>query len=99
MNIAPIIPITRTRKSSPGPRLSVEPLLSRLGTHPISPRLSLLLRTAKSRGYFTLAIADEIACDVLDLHPHTIWGEEYEDKVWFDMGDDPDAGSMALVAA
>jgi hypothetical protein len=33
------------------------------------------------------------------MHPYSIWGEEYEAKVWFDMHDLPDEPvAMALVA-
>lgn len=90
------------------PRLSIVPLLDALlvndldlGSNPTG-RLDIAVRKGKMSGYLTLAMADEIACKVLKVHPIDVWGQEYEDSVWFDMDehdgtdDDPTTGGAAL---
>ena len=83
-----------------GPRLSVEPLIAALARFNIDVefiegRLNEAIRLAKHRGFFTLPVADEIACDVLKMHPLDIWGSEYEDSVWFDADEDIDVSEAA----
>ena len=83
---------TTTRKSTAGPRLSIEPLLGTLAANHIElefldARLNNSLRQAKYRGYMTLAMADDIACHILKMHPVEVWGAEYEEACWAD-GDD-----------
>lgn len=64
----------------------------------IAEPLNGVLRKAKFDGFFTLNKADDIACHVLKMHPFEVWGQEYEDKVWFDMHDADDAEEMAVAA-
>jgi hypothetical protein len=76
-----------------GPRLSLEPLLGMLAANGIEPeflpkKTDNAIRNAKFRGYFTLSVADEIACHVLKMHPLEVWGEEYEREVWFDSNEE-----------
>lgn len=75
------------------PRLSIEPLLTTLALNSIEPsdlpvRMYAELRRAKMNGCLPLNWADEIACTVLSMHPFFIWGDEYEERVWFDMHDE-----------
>lgn len=75
-----------------GIRLSVEPLERVLADNNIDvefieDRLNAAIRKARFNGFYTLAIADEIACDILLMHPLEIWGNEYTDAAWAD-GDD-----------
>lgn len=86
--------------SKPGIRLSAEPLMGALAANGIDPeyvegRLNAAIRKGKFNGFFTLAMADEIACNILKMHPVQVWGEEYENKVWFDS---EDAEEMAMAA-
>lgn len=88
------------RKSSAGPRLSVEPLVGMLAANNIDVefiegRLNQSIRNAKFRGYFTLDTADEIACHILKMHPAEVWGEEYERIVWHDADEDIDVSVEA----
>ena len=83
-----------------GIRLSFAPLESALIAHEIDcgslpPRVGTAIRKGRMNGYVTLAIADEIACDVLGMHPFFVWGNEYEDAAWWDM--DPDPTPVAVV--
>jgi lambda repressor-like predicted transcriptional regulator len=86
------------RKSNAGTRLSVAPLLGALAANNIEleyldARLNNNVRQAKFRGYFTLATADEIACDILKMHPIEIWGDEYAEAAWFDGNEDIDTSA------
>jgi len=74
-------------------RLSLVPLLQALSVQDIDPEsLSIrhyaAIRKARMTGSFSLAMADEIACDVLQQHPFFIWGEEYARKMWHDIDGD-----------
>lgn len=73
-----------------GPRLTLEPMLGMLAANGIETeylpkKMDNAIRNAKFRGFFTLSVADDIACNVLKMHPVEVWGKEYEDVVWFDM--------------
>lgn len=86
----------------PMPRLSVPPLDGLLNAHEvdlaaIDGRLEQAMWNARKRGYIPLSFADEIACKALRLHPHEVWGQEYEDAVWFDMYDDDEPVTTAKV--
>lgn len=63
----------------------------------IEGRLNGAIAKGKFNGFLTLAMADEIACKVLRLHPLVIWGEEYEEKVWFD-SDEAEVAEEAIAA-
>lgn len=70
-------------------RLSVEPLENALAqfdipTEAMTPQQQAAMRKARFNGFITLWQADEIACNVLRLHPFVVWGEEYEALVWHD---------------
>lgn len=88
------------------PRLSIEPLIVALALNDVTfgdttPH-GIALKKGKMNGYVTLTMADEFACKVLKVHPFDVWGQEYEDSVWFDMGShddndtDPNGGGAAL---
>ena len=84
----------------PGVRLSAGPLIRALDAagmewQHLSPRHQRALEKAHFNGYFTLELADEIACDILQQHPLFIWGEEYETAAWYDM--EPDPTPLAVV--
>lgn len=79
------------RGPKPGPRLSVEPMDAALreaniDVEFIEGRLNNNIRWARSQGYVSLNIADEVACHILKTHPILIWGEEYVEKVHHDLG-------------
>lgn len=84
-----------------GTRLSAGPVLGYLDVYRINSdylpnRLAEAIKTARYEGFVTLAMGDELACKVLRMHPFEVWGQEYEDKVWFDM-DEPDIASVAAL--
>lgn len=86
-----------------GIRLSFEPLESALAHQNIEAefldlRFQRAIWKARFNGYFTLAMADEIACDVLAMHPLEVWGQEYEDKAWFDMHDTDEPTTAKVIA-
>lgn len=85
------------RGPKPGPRLSVAPMDAALAKYNIDVefiegKLNNAIRLARSRGYVTLAVADDVACKVLKCHPIVVWGEEYVEAVHPDLGafDDTD---------
>ena len=91
-------------RSDRGIRLTVEPILTAMTLNNIEPsdlgtRLDAALRKAKFNGFLTLAVADEIACDYLKMHPFEVWGAEYEAAAWFDMDDIEDTSAIALKVA
>ena len=84
-----------------GPRLSLAPLLGALTAKDIEvealdAKSIAAVKNAKTRGYMTLDAADDIACHVLKVHPFDVWGQEYEDVVWYDMADAEQSNVIAL---
>lgn len=66
--------------------LSAQPMLDALANHPgpVSHTYRKSIRRATKRGTFSLRCADTLACHVLGVHPHAIWGDEYDAAVWHD---------------